>query len=781
MRCDGCPSTSGGTCQSEGSNEAKLLILGMAPSRQDLASQTPFSGGTGKIIFDIVGKDVGLRRSNSKMVNLINCQPEGKNDEPSPAQLSACRSRVEGELRASAAEVVLALGSTAFTALTGIKRGGIESNRGYIFSPADCQPVPSKQRVVVGQYKSNCKGGKKGDPKYGWQNIQLPPMLPPFCSWIVPSLHPSSIMREGLKTLPCLKADTDRAIRLLAGAKPLEITFLSYPSSCEGAVAVDLETYSNGAIERVGMSDGKTTWTAPWGYDAAYRVRQELSQPEKWKIAHNWQFDMPKLQEEGIEVPGNIFDTMLAAHLIQPDLYKSLEKSSTLYLDLHTWKHLADKEPAYYNAADALISKRMFDAQWEILDTTGQLSLFTKTIMPATRVLMAMTKRGIRVDEQRLARWNIALGEKLDYLTREWQVATGGIDPYSPHKLRKYLYSTLGLKEQRSKYDRVTTDEAALAALRERHPEHRPMLSLLLQIRETCKLKSTYSTVAISGDGCVHPGYLPANKDTDRAGATTGRLASSQPNIQQLPNEARKMYVPHQERMVLVEADFSQIELRIAAALSQDRRLAAALLETDPFGIIMRLLGCDRVRSKNVLYGSLYGAGPRKLKSLLQGKGIETTEAECKQLQERLAQAYPDLWRWRTLTARTAVKERMLVNPFGRRRYFYAGQADIPAAIDFLPQSSAADILWSVLNDCEDMARQAGGKLLTTVHDSLLFECNTGGLGQFVDGLKETLQREWPQIAPGFRVPVKVKVGKSWGEMEDYDASRLDPCSVLQS
>jgi DNA polymerase-1 len=475
---------------------------------------------------------------------------------------------------------------------------------------------------------------------------------------------------------------------------------------------------------------------------------------------------MPRLEAEGIAVPGRIFDTMLAAHLIQPDLYKSLEKSSTLYLDLRPFKHLVTTD-LRRPAADAQVSALMFHEQYRILEKLGMLSLFCDTIMPATRVLMGMTKRGIKVDEAHLAAWQEELQDELVDLEASWYEISLGLNPHSPHKLKQYLYHDLGMEEQANKYGGVTTDEGAIKALIEQYPFHTDKLNLLLRIREISKLKSTYSEVGIAKDGCVHPGYLPMNKDTDSAGAATGRLASSEPNIQNVPPRARCMYVPHEEGMVLVEGDFSQIELRIAAALSDDSALIEAL-RGDVFRAVMSLLGCDRVRAKNVVYGSLYGAGPRKLAALLRQRGLPTTERDARDLQERLARAYPRLWGWRTEVGRTATRERVLVNPFSRRRYFYAGSADIPAAIDFLPQSSAADILWSVLRNSEEVAKGNQGNLLTTVHDSLLFECRDECVGRLVGGLRGVLEAEWPQVAPGFKVPVKFKVGQNWGEMEEY-------------
>jgi DNA polymerase-1 len=215
-----------------------------------------------------------------------------------------------------------------------------------------------------------------------------------------------------------------------------------------------------------------------------------------------------------------------------------------------------------------------------------------------------------------------------------------------------------------------------------------------------------------------------------------------------------------------VEADYSQIELRIAATLAKDSALLEAL-KGDVHAATQARIGCDRVRAKNLLYGSLYGAGPRKLALLLRTRGVDTTEAECKQLQHSLAAAYPQLWAWRMDVVGEGVVRRFLTNSFGRRRYFYGGSSAAPQMIDYLPQSNAADIVWDRLVPLDDFCTQNGGAILATVHDSFLMEFPKEAINPcLLGGLREILETEFPQIGPRFRVPVDMKIGSNWGQME---------------
>jgi DNA polymerase I-like protein with 3'-5' exonuclease and polymerase domains len=168
------------------------------------------------------------------------------------------------------------------------------------------------------------------------------------------------------------------------------------------------------------------------------------------------------------------------------------------------------------------------------------------------------------------------------------------------------------------------------------------------------------------------------------------------------------------------------------------------------------------------MYGTLYGAGPRKLSKVLRAKGFNLTEHEARNLQDALARAYPALWAWREKVVAEVGSIYYLSTPFGQRRYFWQGRREAPAAIDFLPQGTAAGIMWQILPDLERLSTKLGGALLTTVHDSILVEVPRGVVDVAVGEIRECMEREWPAIAEGFMVPIDVKVGENWGEMEAY-------------
>jgi DNA polymerase-1 len=340
------------------------------------------------------------------------------------------------------------------------------------------------------------------------------------------------------------------------------------------------------------------------------------------------------------------------------------------------------------------------------------------------------------------------------------------VNPHSPHQLKALLYGDWSLPVQRSKQKNVSTDELALRTLMKFSPEHKDALFLLLQIRETKKLLGTFGQSALGIDR-VHPSYLPVGKDAGEGQygkglAATGRLACSNPNLQQQPKEARHMYVPDNEGMYFVELDWSQAELRVAAHLSRDEAMLEAL-KGDIHAVTQSALGCDRTRAKNVVYGSAYGAGPKKLQEVLAQAGLVVSKDECASLQGRLAVLYPAWWSWRTAIAGEASARKYLRNPFGRLRRFLLGSDDVPAALDFLPQSVVADMGWTLYRPIWEEAGRLGGRLTTVVHDSFLVQLP---IGTSYATLKALLEREFPEVAPGFYIPADAQVGPNWGEME---------------
>ena len=455
---------------------------------------------------------------------------------------------------------------------------------------------------------------------------------------------------------------------------------------------------------------------------------------------------------------------MLAGQQIQPDLEKNLDRMSSLYLDVPRWKHKRQQDEALYNRYDAHCTLAMLEPQRTALASQGQLGLFENIVMPALPVLIGMTYRGIHIDPVRRDALKAKLEEEVLGAQATFERLAPNVNPASPKQLGKLLYEDLKLPKQFND-EAVTTDKAAISKLLKRSGGcAKEVLDALLAVRAASKLLSTY----ITDDNIVHPSYFPVSKDDAKYGTATGRLSSQDPNIQNQPLAMRVMYVPPDNDLVFISADYSQIELRIAAVLSGDKVLLEAI-EHDVHAKNMEVLQCDRTRAKNVLYGYMYGAGPKRLYETLLSYGFESSIAECRDMIDALKRAYPMLWGWREEIKRFAKQHCYVVTPFGRRRYFYDPERAVPEELNFIPQGTAADILNTGIPSFEEIAQHHGGHLSMLVHDDATITARRDMSRQATNALSEVMMQEFSCVAPGFRVPVKVKIGDNWGEMKEIE------------
>jgi uracil-DNA glycosylase family 4 len=746
----------------------------MAPGRVELAENRVLVGPTGNLLWSQLKDAANLDRSECYCVNVIGEWPEGAGGSPTTEQVERWWDRFNDAISVFQGQVVLLLGGDALRRFCG-PIGGIEGWRGYVVTPKECLNL-TRRVEVTGEYKTNTAKHRKGDPKITRRKQVEPPVLPPHVEIILPTLHPSAVVRTGFQTLPAFHADLKRVKRALSrDLGRSRTTFVEYPVvvTDTSSVAFDIETGGiTGGIQRLGIANALETYTLLWDQRARSAALMELSRADRVKIAHNVGFDLPRLERAGVAIPDPLWDTMLAAQMAQPDLYKGLNSVASLYLDRKRWKHEAEGNPAYYNAQDASSTLELYQVLRLELERTKQLELFEGTIMPAIRTLVGMSQRGIKVHSARREQWIASLAGAHEAMLRAWQSQVGDVNPHSPLQVSRLLYDKLGLPRQFNKYGGSTTEESGLRQLLSLAPEEpRAVLQLLLNLRENQKLRSVYAEHPIGDDGCVHPSYLPGAKDVDQHGkgmAGTGRITAKEPNIQNQPEEARLLFIPRDDSLIMVEADFDAIEARIMAALSQDEELERAIQE-GLHASNMRAFGVDKTRAKNGFYGWLYGAGERTLSKVFAGKGYTISIRDCRKLLDGFEARFNKVHQYRQQLISQVNTQFYLTNPFGRRRYFHG--RNIPAALDFLPQSAASDIMWNILKPLDQAVSTQGGGLLATVHDSVLVECPRTKCGETVEAIREIMEREWPQISPGFKVPVKVKFGSSWGEMQEYDRS----------
>lgn len=563
----------------------------------------------------------------------------------------------------------------------------------------------------------------------------------------------------------------------------------------------DIETDGiGGAINRIGLATPEGVWTLPWTARSKQFTANVMADPRTIKVGHNaGQFDFPMLEDEGVPVVGERFDTMMAGQLIDPDQPLALRSQAPYFLDCYPFKHKAHTDPEFYNAADVVHTRELYLKQVDILKSEGMLDYFRTIRMPIIPVLVAQTKRGMKIDEERRHAIRKTLHHYLEDAYARWTQNTD-VNHRSNKDLCRHFYVTLGMKVQKDKDSKQPTVAIeALMTLRAMYPQHVPMIDALIDIRRSEKVLNTYVDGLVTDrNGLIHPRYLPRAKDEpgedqSKMSASTGRLAAS-PNSMNIPGtwkhqgrrigreEAEKlllegavvlppirdMFVPRAPGLVFVEGDWSQAELRAIAYMSGDKGMQEALrgdihAEVQRFIQAETGLPIDRTLTKNAEFGTWYGATARGLVLYMKARGSSITTKIAEKMQKGIAKQAPIAWSWRCAIEdkfKRAGKEPLsLTNPFGHRRFFYGGSADAGEGMDYMPQSTVASMLCSVLPDLE----RAPGIFTTTVHDSFLFEVEEG---ETFGPMKCILEREFPQVAKGFYCPTDWKVGETWGSLE---------------
>jgi DNA polymerase-1 len=545
------------------------------------------------------------------------------------------------------------------------------------------------------------------------------------------------------------------ALRTLRGADRLAVHLLKPAESAQPSLAVKAE-----GDDRIFVFSGEAMNTA-----AAL-----LAEPKPPKTCHDLKRHLHLASKLGSELNGVDFDTMLAAFLVNPAKPEpSLEDLARLG-SIPAGVIEAGAEAQVVEAARIALAPRLHEQELE--------RLFNEIEIPVARVLARMEAAGIAVDAAALGAISAEFGGHLERLERQCHEMAGvAFNLNSPNQLREVLFDRLkltvkGLKKTKSGY---STDADALEKLATVHPLPR----LILEYRALSKLKSTYSDALPAlidpADGRLHTNF-------HQALTATGRLSSTDPNLQNIPTRSeegrriRRAFVAP-PGFYLLSADYSQIDLRILAHLSGDATLLDAFARGEDIHArtASELLGVapdrldpeSRRLAKVINFGIIYGMGPQRLAGEL---GISQNAASdyIKRYFERL----PGVRDWFEKTLTEAREQGFVATMYGRRRYLPdlngpQGGARAQAeriAINTPIQGGAADLikLAMVRLDAVICDRKLPARILLQVHDELLLEVATDGLAEVGATVRRAMEG-----AAELRVPLRVelKSGPNWAEL----------------
>jgi DNA polymerase-1 len=571
--------------------------------------------------------------------------------------------------------------------------------------------------------------------------------------------------------------------------------------------AVDLETSAKEVMicELVGVSLSSTQGEAyyiPVGHrglsqisqlplaQVIARLKSALEDAKIPKIAQNGKFDMTVLAEYGIKLQNLNFDTMLAAYLLgEKSLGLKALAFNKLGVEMTPITDLIGKgakqlsmamatieEVADYACADADITLRLKSVLDTELREEGLWQLFSEVEMPLVPVLVAMERNGVAIDVELLRDMSHSLGKDMLRLEAEVYNSLGyRFNINSSQQLSRILYEELKLPKPRKTKSGYSTEASSLEELKGTHP----IIELVLQYRQLAKLKSTYTDAFCA---LVNPKTGRLHTSFNQTGTTTGRLSSSEPNMQNIPIRSElggkiRQAIIAEPGWQLLSADYSQIDLRVLAHISQDPELIATFLRDEDvhaatasriFNVPQDKVTTEMRRvAKTVNFGVIYG---------MSGYGLEQATSlsreEASQFIIAYFEKYPGVREYIETTKSQARELGYVQTVMGRRRYIpeikspngQVRQAAERMAINMPVQGTSADIIKiAMVNLHREMEKSSlRSKMTLQVHDELLFEVPP----EEIDRLKELVSSIMPQ-ALKLSVPLKIdiKLGKNWAEM----------------
>ncbi len=485
-------------------------------------------------------------------------------------------------------------------------------------------------------------------------------------------------------------------------------------------------------------------------------LKPVLENQEIIKIGQNLKYDIIVLANYGIKVSGKLFDTMLAHYLLEPSKRHNMTVLARNYLDYDpvsietligkkgknqkSMRSVSPEKISKYAGEDADITFQLKEILEKELVKDKELKKLAEDIeFPLVYVLANMETNGVKISTEQLQNYEKELSERIEKTeSKIYELAGSEFNIASPKQLGVILFEKLKIvdKPKKTKTGQYATGEEELKKLKDKHE----IINLILEYRALAKLLSTYvkalPELINPKTGKIHTSY-------NQAVTATGRLSSTNPNLQNIPirtedgKKIREAFIPSDENHILLAADYSQIELRIMAHLSRDKNMLEAFLNNEDihtataakiFGVKQEEVTKEmRSKAKSANFGIIYGISAFGL-----AQNLEISRSEAKELIDGYFATYPDVKKYMDESIRIAREKGYVSTVFGRKRQLpninsrnsLLRSNDERNAINAPIQGTAADIIKIAMNKCFKKINDAGlnAKMILQVHDELVFD-----------------------------------------------------------
>lgn len=509
------------------------------------------------------------------------------------------------------------------------------------------------------------------------------------------------------------------------------------------------------------------------------------------KIGQNLKFDLNVLRKHNIRICGKFFDTMVASYILNPDSPHSMDEMAKKMLNYDTIKIselIGEKKDATlmniidiekisnYSCEDADITFRLYSVLEKELQEKNLLTLCLEIEFPLINVLAKMEYEGVFIDKEELNILSKDLDKELFNIEKAiYEFAGRNFNINSPKQLQEILFDELKLQPLKKTKTGVSTDVQTLEQLKYDHP----IINKLIDYRKLSKLKSTYIDALPK---LINPVTDRIHSSYNQAVTSTGRLSSSNPNLQNIPihgelgKEIRKAFIPQHKHWKIMSSDYSQIELRLMAAMSKDEKMLEAFKNKidihSKTAALVYNCSIDKINSdmrrkaKEVNFGILYGIGAHGLKVRL---GI--THNQAKEIIDNYFKSFPEIKNYLNETVKFAQKNGYVETLKKRRRYlpninsknFTVKSFEERAAINMPIQGTASDLIKIAMININKRFEEESinSKLIMQVHDELVFEVDENEIE-----LVKKIVKEEMESAIELQVPIEVEIGigDSWLE-----------------
>ena len=766
----------------DGDPESKIMILGEAPGEAEERTGRVFAGRAGQLL-DQSLTAAGLRRSDCYVSNVVKCRPPD-NARPDRKHQSACAMYLEREAKSVNPTHVLLLGNSALQAVA--RKSGITRQRGVRLAIKD--PLWARRTVMA-------------------------------------TIHPAYVLRNpGQHSL--FQEDVRRFVRAIRGDFQVVPVGATLVNTADGlrklrrilekadTIAYDVENryapwHPEWQLLCLGVSvDGERGFCVPLDHPsspfrAGWRkvlryLYPALNRHGVRLVAQNGKHDNIQLAGAGIFLEHS-FDIMLAAHLLDENRPKNLGFLSQTLLGADEYKGMVETKPdkildvplkqlARYNAIDTGYTWQIRPKlKKELLEYPRLTRLFSKLMMPASHVIQQVEWVGMFCDQDRL--WDRVL--KTEQLVEDQLEVLGEYNPdhqefnyNSPQQLGRWLFSGerrggLGLSPmEHTATGMPSTKEAVLL-----HYRGHPAVQALLKYR-TYQLKwlntYLYNWVArLDARSRLHTIYK-------LYGTVTGRISGDMQQVPRDPFIRSILGAPHGWKWIT--ADYSQVELRIAAHVADEQRMQRAfLLGEDLHTVTARqILGTaeltseQRKKAKAVNFGFLYGMGAWKFQQYaFENYDMEVSDGEAKLYRQRFFETFPDLRTWHNRQERIVKSRGWVQSPIGRVRHLPdvlssdrgVQQEAVRQAINSPVQSCASDLMLYSMVKLKDELDPRECYMVGTLHDGIFFQCRADSIGEYGPLIKQVMENLPIRRTFGTELAVPlvadVEYGQHWGEPED--------------